>query len=154
MPSSANVLLIEDDFSLRAALVDALIHEGHSVHVARNGAEGLGLLAHVGRPVLIFLDLNMPIMDGVTFLSHLSEWRDRDRFEVVIMTAAVSIEWFRATRRVINAMRKPFDVAEVVDVTRDFALRHSPPRRSRAGVADRPGAFVSAASAPPSEPEE
>jgi len=51
-------------------------------------------------------------------------------------------------------MRKPFDLREIVDLTRDFAERHSRPRGSVAGAGDQPSAFVSGVSAPPSEPEE
>jgi hypothetical protein len=93
-------------------------------------------------------------MDGVTFLSHLSEWPDRDQLEVVIITAAVNIEWFRGTRGVIRAMRKPFDVREIVEIANDFAVRHSVARGSSAAAGDQPSAFVSAATAPPSEPKE
>jgi CheY-like chemotaxis protein len=154
MPSSASVLLIDDDLSFRDTLEDVLIEEGHSVKVARNGADALGLMARLPGPVLIFLDINMPVMDGIKFLSHVREWPDRDRFEIVIMTSAVSTEWFRDTRGVVKAMRKSFDAAEIVELTRNFAARHHPPRASMAGAGDQPSAFVSAASPPPAEPEE
>jgi len=154
MPSSANVLIVEDDASFRDTLGDVLMDEGHSVHLAGHGAEALRILADLPRAVLIFLDVNMPVMDGLTFLSRISEWPDRDRLEVVIMSAAVDIEWFRGTRGVIKAMRKPFDFGKIVELARHFSERHSPARGSLAGAAEQPGAFVSTASAPPSEPEE
>jgi CheY-like chemotaxis protein len=154
MPSSANVLIVEDDISFRDTLGDVLMDEGHSVRLAGHGAEALRMLAHVPGAVLIFLDVNMPVMDGITFLSRISEWPDRERLEIVIMSAAVDLEWFRGARGVIQAMRKPLALGEIVELARHFAARHSPARGSMAGAADQPSAFVSTASAPPSEPEE
>jgi CheY-like chemotaxis protein len=92
MKVAANILIAEDDFGFRDTLEDVLVEEGHRVSVARNGSEGLAVLGRIGRPVLILLDMNMPVMDGVTFLAHLKEWPDREQMEVVIMSAAVEVE--------------------------------------------------------------
>ncbi|HZJ52684.1 MAG TPA: response regulator [Myxococcaceae bacterium] len=81
-PRGANLLVAEDDFA----------DEGCPVSVARNGEEALGVLGGMQRPVLILLDMNMPVMDGMTFLSHLEEWPDREQMEVVIISAAVEVE--------------------------------------------------------------
>jgi CheY-like chemotaxis protein len=154
VPSSANVLIVEDDASFRDTLGDVLMDEGHSVHLAGHGAEALRILADVPTAVLIFLDVNMPVMDGITFLSRISEWPDSDRLEIVIMSAAVDLELFRGSRGVIKAIRKPFALGEIVELARHFSARHSPARGSLAGAAEQPSAFVSTAIAPPSEPEE
>src|SRR4051794_8929091 len=60
------VLLIEDDDDLREAEVDILEGAGFRVVAARDGREALELVARE-MPMVIFLDMRMPGMDGWTF---------------------------------------------------------------------------------------
>jgi CheY-like chemotaxis protein len=56
------------------------------LRTANNGQEALNLL-EAFQPDVIFLDLQMPVMDGPTFLQHL---RNNDRFTnlpVIVITA-------------------------------------------------------------------
>jgi CheY-like chemotaxis protein len=64
------VLVVDDDESIRAVLVEALADEGHDVAQAASGAQALTLLQTSngnGRPDLIVLDLLMPGVDGWDF---------------------------------------------------------------------------------------
>jgi len=61
------ILLIEDHDDLREALACALEVEGHAVVTARDGNEGLHLLAEGLEPRMIILDLMMPGRDGWSF---------------------------------------------------------------------------------------
>lgn len=63
-----SVLIVEDDNDLREAYVLILESEDIDVHSAANGAEALELLEKTGDPGIIFLDLRMPIMNGIEFL--------------------------------------------------------------------------------------
>ena len=155
MSTTANILIAEDDFGLRDTLEDVLAEEGHRVSVARNGSEALGVLGRIARPVLILLDLNMPVMDGMTFLAHLKEWPDREQMEVVIMSAAVEVELlFGQTPGVIKALKKPFYVAEILVVAEEFAIRHEAPGASAAGAAAQPTTVTAGTTPPPGAPEE
>ncbi len=134
--SGASVLLTEDDFNFRDTLEDVLLEDGHAVVCARNGSEALATLPRLPRPALVLLDLHMPVMDGVTFLTHLQERPDRQDFEVVIMSAVVDPQWFARWPGVVRAMRKPFDVQEIQTLADDFARRRprvGPRRRDGAG---------------------
>src|SRR4051812_12826089 len=104
---------------------DVLLDEGHTVAVARNGAVALALLDQLERPSLILLDIWMPVMDGLGFLNALRNRKDREDFEVVVMSAAVAPEWFVHAPRVIRAMKKPFDVSELLSLSADFAARRT-----------------------------
>lgn len=63
-----SVLIVEDDDDLREAYVMILQSEGIDVHAAENGKVALEKLQQAGDPGIIFLDLRMPVMDGLEFL--------------------------------------------------------------------------------------
>ena len=63
----AKILLIEDDAAVRAVLCDTLLRFGHGVTQARNGKEGLALLA-VAAPDLVITDIIMPEQEGLAVL--------------------------------------------------------------------------------------
>jgi CheY-like chemotaxis protein len=66
----AKILIVDDDFNNRLLLVTLLKHAAHVVVEASDGAEGLRL-AQEHHPDLVIVDLNMPTMDGVTFIRTL-----------------------------------------------------------------------------------
>jgi DNA-binding response OmpR family regulator len=63
----ATLLIVEDDEMLNQAYKMILEKEGHDVHVAFNGKEGLELAKKV-KPELVLLDIMMPTMNGIEFL--------------------------------------------------------------------------------------
>ena len=62
-PCRANLLVVDDDADVCAALRLALQRDGHSVQVARDGIEAMRL-ASQAVPDLVLLDLMLPGMDG------------------------------------------------------------------------------------------
>jgi PAS domain S-box-containing protein len=85
-PAGGPVLIVEDDAAMRRVLARALKREGYDTVEAGDGREAL---ARVGAqiPALILLDLVMPTMDGLEFLTELRrrpEWR---AIPVVVVTA-------------------------------------------------------------------
>jgi len=80
------VLIVEDDPDARNLMSAWLESEVSELKTANNGQEALDLL-NAFRPDVIFLDLQMPVMDGPTFLQHL---RADERFTgvpVIVITA-------------------------------------------------------------------
>lgn len=65
-----SVLIVEDDRDLREAYVMILQSEGIVTFAAENGQEALALIDKEGDPGIIFLDLRMPVMDGIEFLKQ------------------------------------------------------------------------------------
>lgn len=105
------VLLIEDDATIRMALVRALTGRGHAVASALNGADGLRA-AVADRPDLVVLDLGLPDLDGVEVLRML---RAVSRVPVVVATARDDEE---EIVRVLDAgaddyVTKPFGSAQL-----------------------------------------
>ena len=67
-PSRHQVLIVEDDASVRNSLALLLKASGYEVSTAANGSEALKSLKN-GRPAVVLTDLNMPVMSGVELLS-------------------------------------------------------------------------------------
>jgi two-component system response regulator PrrA len=77
------LLLIEDDPDVRAALIRALSARGHGVGTAANGMTGLQAAVD-DRPDLVVLDLGLPDVDGCTVLRML---RAVSNVPVIVATA-------------------------------------------------------------------
>ena len=87
-PGQPNLmLLIEDDFVLRAALAEALEAEGYRVECAANALEALRRLARSPKPSLVLLDIMMPHMDGLEFRSVQLTMREIADIPIVVVTA-------------------------------------------------------------------
>lgn len=67
-----NILIIDDEKSIRATLKDILEYEGFGVDAAATGPEGLEMLAKKKYDAL-FCDIKMPQMDGLEVLEKVME---------------------------------------------------------------------------------
>ncbi len=68
----ARLLVVDDEKSIRDALVQLFEYEGYEVRGAEDGPDALDL-ARAFRPDVVFLDVKMPGMDGLEVLSELGE---------------------------------------------------------------------------------
>lgn len=68
---SHTILIVDDSAIIRMQLSSALKKNGYLVVEATNGADALSLAQQRGDLALIITDINMPVMDGLTFLAQL-----------------------------------------------------------------------------------
>ena len=80
------ILIVEDHEKNRIMLKDLLRFHGYNVVEAKNGAEGISL-AKEHLPDLILLDIQMPVMDGVTAMKMLKENGETRNIKVVAITS-------------------------------------------------------------------
>lgn len=73
--TSAKVLIVDDELSLRDALSGKLRRDGYEVAVAADGLTGLRTF-HAERPDLVVLDIVMPGMNGLTVCQRIREVAD------------------------------------------------------------------------------
>lgn len=85
MKMSKTILIIEDDKSLREAMVDVLHLKNFATIEAKNGQEGVDL-ALSKHPDLIILDLIMPKMDGMDAFKSIREDKWGEDIPVIIFT--------------------------------------------------------------------
>lgn len=80
------VMVVDDDQMQRKMLTMILENKGLQILSAENGEIAL---THIERkkPVLILLDLNMPVMEGFEFLEHLQNHEEWRSIPVVVVTS-------------------------------------------------------------------
>lgn len=72
MSKPARILVIDDDESVRKALVAALEHEGYVVDSAESGSEAIRK-SHENFYNLALIDIRLPDMEGTRLLSEMNE---------------------------------------------------------------------------------
>jgi CheY-like chemotaxis protein len=91
MVKDLNVLLIEDNLIeiMKMKRTISLLKLNHTISFANNGEEALEILEDKGQfPDLILLDLNMPKLSGIEFLTILKSNNDIKHIPTVILTTS------------------------------------------------------------------
>ncbi len=65
-----NILIVEDDQDLNKAYQMIIGAAGHTVDAAFDGRQALDMIDGGVSPDVIFLDLRMPVLDGIGFLKE------------------------------------------------------------------------------------
>ena len=94
---AANILVIDDDQAIRDAFDLALSESGYIVRLADNGLTGIEM-AQAERPDMIFLDLKMPVMNGVEALRHLNNMDGSLKIYIVTAFAREFMDQLQAAR--------------------------------------------------------
>jgi two-component system chemotaxis response regulator CheY len=110
-----HVLVIDDSSTARLYYRDTLEQAGFAVDEAINGIEGLEK-AMIQSFDLILVDVNMPKMDGYTFMSQLRQTAElRAVPAIMISTQAQDVDRTRAYAVGANAyVVKPVNPAELI----------------------------------------
>jgi len=87
------IFVVDDDkiFLSLAQLVLKSVFDGVDIVISKNGLEGLKKLEEK-LPNLLFLDINMPVMDGWEFLSALGKKQGDLPFQIIITSSSVDPE--------------------------------------------------------------
>jgi two-component system chemotaxis response regulator CheY len=121
MPES---FLVIDDSKLLHQMYRLILSQGDlagsRVHYATNGRDGYGLLAAHPDLTLVFLDLNMPEMNGLEVLARRRAERLHPNIPIVLVTTEDTDE-DEARGRAVGAwdyLRKPFQPSDLHQVVR------------------------------------
>jgi two-component system, chemotaxis family, chemotaxis protein CheY len=120
---SKKILIVDDSSSVRTIARTALREQGYEVIEAVNGREALEKLA-AERVHLVVSDVNMPVMDGISFLKELKS-HPTSRFVPVIMLTTEAAEDKKQQGRAAGAKAwivKPFQPATLVDAVAKLVL--------------------------------
>ncbi|MBC7387995.1 MAG: response regulator [Opitutaceae bacterium] len=100
------ILLVDDD-QITNYLTQRLLtrlNPSATVRIANNGEEALRIIKETAdvdhiSPDLILLDVNMPVMNGIEFMSALTESDYRDHSRIVAVTTSSNKNDFAALRK-------------------------------------------------------
>ena len=128
MTVPAPVALVADDSpTIRGFHAAVLRAAGFAVHEAENGAAALAVLA--GQPVdLAVVDVNMPVMDGLTFLERMTDVGARPGAVLVVSSEGADADVVEAVRRGADwYVVKPVDADTLTDLARRLTAADAAP---------------------------
>src|SRR5258705_13247794 len=105
------ILVVDDDADFRFGLRAALEMKGYQVDEAANGEEALLKLAEKP-PLLVLLDLQMPVMNGREMLQRMRANGDLKDVPVVIISG-FGFEWEAELMGAQGYIGKPFEPEEL-----------------------------------------
>jgi len=130
------LLVVEDNAGNRQVAQELLEAQGAQVALAENGQHGVDAVIAADPPFdAVLMDMQMPVMDGLTATARIREIERLRALPIVAMTANTT----EADRRVcllagMSAhVGKPFDLDHLVDTLRMLTGR-STPTRMKAGL--------------------
>jgi CheY-like chemotaxis protein/HPt (histidine-containing phosphotransfer) domain-containing protein len=132
---AGHVLLVEDNFVNQKVAVRFLERLGCTVDVAGNGAEGVTACQQRHFDIVL-MDLQMPVMDGMTATRKIREWETAGRMPIIALTANA----MTGDRELCEAagmdgyLTKPIEVERLRNILAKFGLA-----REDAGAADDRG---------------
>ncbi len=113
----SKVLIADDERSICEAFSDVLRREGHTPLVASNGAEALEVIRR-DDPEVVFLDVRMPDMDGLTALAEIHA--RYPGLPVIVMTAYGTMQTAMQAMQqgAFDYLGKPVDLQRIRDLLR------------------------------------
>jgi len=103
----APVLVVEDEPTVRDAMISFLENDGYNAVGAGNGEEAFDLLRRGLRPCMILLDLGMPVMDGKEFRTEQVRHEPFAMIPVVVFSGLPDAEQMASSLCAVAALKKP-----------------------------------------------
>jgi len=109
------VLVVDDQPGMRQLLGSVVTETGHRAYLAENGLEAVQMVSEI-RPQLVFMDVKMPVMDGLEALGRIKAMAPET--EVIMMTAYISAEIKEAVaeKGARCCLAKPFEIDRVKNI--------------------------------------
>ncbi|OHE07965.1 MAG: response regulator receiver protein, partial [Sulfurimonas sp. RIFOXYB2_FULL_37_5] len=88
MEKRLKILAVDDDF-INLKLISSMLKRNINVDTiveATNGLDALNLLKMEANIDLILLDIKMPVMDGIEFLTNLQSMPEFQKLPVIVLT--------------------------------------------------------------------
>jgi CheY-like chemotaxis protein len=110
------ILVVDDDQLTREVLRYLLEDKGYEVVCAANGREALDLLHNSCRPLVILLDLGMPVMTGRQFRAEQQRDPELANIPVVIISGESHLRQAAASLGDLICFAKPIEFDELLQV--------------------------------------
>lgn len=117
--SRDTILLVDDDASILKLQRLAFEKEGYRVLTAGTGSEAL-VMAREHRPGFIFLDVNLPDVDGKTVAGILKRDPATRGIPIVFATGHSDEETISGLESGMGVIRKPFVEKDLISAVRNY----------------------------------
>jgi CheY-like chemotaxis protein len=112
------VLIIEDDASIGACLVQAIVEETpYLAFFVTDSLHALDVLKDL-KPDLLIIDYRLPHMNGLELYDHIHAQRELDDIPGIIISAELPQQ--ETQKRHLIGMQKPFDLDELLDTINEL----------------------------------
>src|SRR5688572_16587734 len=145
------ILVVEDNENTSRLLETILRSAGYEVIRAPDAEEGLRILESEAPVDLILLDLFLPGADGMQFLRLRAEMDPERQPPVIVVSATEDMDTIRPQLRELGAklaLRKPFDVQELLDGVSRHANKRGAKAAAPTAAAGSPAATAPAPKTP------
>jgi CheY-like chemotaxis protein len=115
------ILVVDDDLLNQQLMQILLTREGHHVQVASNGLEAFDAIKRQQFDI-VFMDLRMPVMDGIQASRCIREWENGARRTFIV---ALTASYLPDERQGLldagmdNYLSKPFEVQHIQRMLRE-----------------------------------
>ncbi|MBN2796405.1 MAG: response regulator [Clostridia bacterium] len=110
------ILIVDDSPMIHKILKNVLTELGHDVCGAgKNGQEAIDLYDSLD-PDLVFMDITMPVMDGLEAVKHI---KDKHNNAKIVMLTAMGDDEIRAEANALGVdlfLKKPFNLEKISEV--------------------------------------
>ena len=120
--NAVKVLIIDDEEDIREGCRRSLSRSGCEIHMAADGTEGISVFLEA-RPLVVFLDLKMPGMDGMEVLAMIRETDPSVLVIIITGFATVDSAITAMKRGAYDFIAKPFE-PEQIRLVAERALSH------------------------------
>ncbi|MBL8498722.1 response regulator [Nitrosomonas sp. JL21] len=117
---SLTILLIDDQPDITESIGIFLRLEGHTVHIARNGQEGIAE-AQRCMPHIIILDIGLPDLDGLQVAQKIRALPSPSVKQWIIALSGYAPSWLKtATSPFDNYLIKPPDILQLQHIISNY----------------------------------
>ena len=120
------ILVVDDSQTIRSSVKYTLEKEDYEVVTACDGKDGLEKLGDLSdsseRPGMIITDINMPIMDGITFLKEVKKDSNFKFIPALVLTTESQASMKEKGKKAGAAgwLVKPFKPEQLIKVAKKF----------------------------------
>ena len=121
-----NILLIDDDSDDTQLFVEAVnaVNKQVVCRTALNPAKALEELSTMeDLPDILFLDYNMPVVNGLEFIQRMQHIERLRHIEVIVMSTPpedVMVAWFGRNNTSVKYISKPSSMQELIEILREL----------------------------------
>jgi len=108
-----NILVADDEVTIRTLVGELLTDEGHNVTLAEDGQDALEKF-NQSRHEIVFSDIRMPKMTGIELLAEVKKLNENTQFIIMTSHASVDNSIAALKKGAFDYIIKPFDELDIV----------------------------------------